>query len=100
MSFCYHSSTLKDQAFVSIYMEENQNGPERERDHQGRYSRAYTDEDLLNAVTTHEPAATSEVAEELGVTRQSADQHLRRLADEGKIRKKKIGASLVWFRDE
>lgn len=49
------------------------------------------------AVREHEPAATSEVAAELGIARQSADYRLRNLREEDRVESKKIGASLVWF---
>lgn len=68
-----------------------------DRDAGGRYTPDHTDEDVLNAVRAHEPAATSEVAGELGITRQGADRRLRKLRDEGRVNSKKIAASLVWF---
>lgn len=63
----------------------------------GRFSTAVTDSELLAAVRTHEPAATSEVAGEVDITRQGADKRLRQLRDDGQVNSKKIGASLVWF---
>ena len=71
---------------------------EREREESGEYAPSVTDEEILEAVETHEPAATSEVGEEVGVVRQTADYRLRQLRDEERVRSKKIGASLVWFR--
>ncbi|AFO57567.1 hypothetical protein NJ7G_2332 [Natrinema sp. J7-2] len=60
----------------------------------------HTDEDVLNAVREHEPAGTKEVADQLGIARQSADYRLRRLLDEGQVSKKKVGNSLVWSAEE
>lgn len=68
-----------------------------ERNSDGRFTPEHTDEDVLAAVRAHEPAATSEVADELGITRQGADRRLRKLRDEGRVNSKKIAASLVWF---
>lgn len=68
-----------------------------DRNHQGRFTPEHTDADVLAAVRAHEPAATSEVADELGIARQSADYRLRKLRDAGRVNSKKIGASLVWF---
>lgn len=68
-----------------------------ERDDHGRFSSEHTDADVLDAVSTREPAATSEVADELGVTRQSVDVRLRKLADTGRVARKKIGAAAVWW---
>jgi DNA-binding Lrp family transcriptional regulator len=67
------------------------------RNTDGRFSPEHTDEEILAATRAHEPAATSEVAEEVGMTRQGADRRLRRLRDAGRVSSKKIGASLVWF---
>ncbi|WP_122090901.1 winged helix-turn-helix domain-containing protein [Halalkalicoccus subterraneus] len=63
----------------------------------GQFSPSNSDDEFVAAVRTHEPAATSEVADELGVTRQNADQRLRKLDEAGRVNRKKIGASLVWF---
>jgi DNA-binding Lrp family transcriptional regulator len=67
------------------------------RDESGRFTPEHTDDEVLAAVRAHEPAATSEVADELDISRQGADHRLRRLRDEGRVTSKKIGASLVWF---
>jgi hypothetical protein len=70
---------------------------EKERDGSGRFSRSVDDADVLGAVRAHDPAATSEIAEEVGVSRQGADRRLRSLREDGDVSSKKIGASLVWF---
>ncbi len=70
---------------------------EKSRNTDGRFTPEHTDAEILAAVRAYEPAATSEVAEEVGMTRQGADRRLRRLRDEGQVNSKKIGASLVWF---
>lgn len=67
-----------------------------ERDERGRFSPEHPDEEVLAAVREHNPAATSEVAEELGIARQSADSRLRKLADGERVRQKKIAAVAVW----
>jgi hypothetical protein len=69
----------------------------KERNTDGRFTPEYTDAEILAAVRAHEPAATSEVAGELDMTRQGADRRLRLLRDDGRVSSKKIGASLVWF---
>jgi predicted transcriptional regulator len=48
------------------------------------------------AVAENEPAGTTEVVNELGIARQSADYRLRRLLDDRRVPKKKVGNSLVW----
>jgi hypothetical protein len=71
---------------------------ERTRDEStGQYAGEVTDVDVVAAVRAHDPAATSEIGDELGVSRQAADRRLRRLRDDGRVSSKKIGASLVWF---
>lgn len=56
----------------------------------------HSDEEYLEAVRQHEPAATSEIAEAVGVTRQSADYRLRQLEDDGRVESETIGNSLAW----
>lgn len=68
-----------------------------DRSDDGRFTPEHTDDEILAAVRAHQPAATSEVADEVGVTRQGADHRLRQLRDDGRVSSKKIGASLVWF---
>lgn len=70
---------------------------EKKRDTTGRYSRSVDDGDVMAAVRAHDPAATSEIADEVGITRQGADRRLRDLRERGEVSSKKIGASLVWF---
>lgn len=56
----------------------------------------HSDEEYLEAVRQYEPAATSEIADAVGVTRQSADYRLRRLEDDGRVESETIGNSLAW----
>jgi predicted transcriptional regulator len=73
---------------------------DRERNEGGRFEPEHTDEEVLEAVRIHEPAGTKEVADELGIARQSADYRLRSLLDEGLVSKKKVGNSLVWSAEQ
>lgn len=68
-----------------------------DRDTSGRFTGSVDDADVIAAVRAHDPAATSEIGEELGISRQGADRRLRSLRDAGDVSSKKIGASLVWF---
>lgn len=72
-------------------------GSGADRDDHGRFSATHSDAEVVAAVRAHEPAATSEVADELDMARQSADYRLRQLREDGRVASKKIGASLVWF---
>lgn len=69
----------------------------KSRNDRGKFSQKHTDGEVVAAVRAHAPAATSEVATELGVSRQGADYRLRQLRETGHVTSKKIGASLVWF---
>lgn len=69
---------------------------ERERDEQGQFEREHSDEEFLEAVREHEPASTTEIAEAVGVARQSASYRLELLEEEGLVVKKKVGPANVW----
>lgn len=69
---------------------------ENNRDGRRYFQSEHTDREYLAVVVDREPAGTSEIAEEVSVTRQNADQRLRQLEDQGKVNCKKIGTSLVW----
>lgn len=56
----------------------------------------HSDEEYLDAVRTLEPAGTTDIADAVGVVRQSADYRLRKLEDEGAVTSTKIGNSLAW----
>ena len=75
----------------------NENAGYDTRDETGRFAAKYDEQDILAAVRENEPAATSEVADVVGFARQNADYRLRRLEDEGKVRSKKVGPTLVWM---
>lgn len=60
-------------------------------------SKGIGDDEILDAVRESEPAATKEVAEALGIVRQSADYRLRQLEKEGRVRSKMAGNSLIWM---
>lgn len=75
-------------------------GGDRERNEGGQFEPEYTDEEVVEAVAENEPAGTTEVADELGIARQSADYRLRHLLDDERVSKKKVGNSLVWSVEE
>jgi predicted transcriptional regulator len=62
----------------------------------GRFEPKYPNDAFLEAVQEHEPAATIEVAEAVGIARRNAHYRLEKLADAGQVTKKKVGNSLVW----
>lgn len=60
-------------------------------------SKGIEDDEVVRAVREYEPAATSEVGDALGIYRQSADYRLQQLEEEGRVRSKVVGNSLVWM---
>ena len=54
------------------------------------------DRGVLDAVAARESASTTEIAEEVGITCQTAVQRLRQLEERGAVTSRKIGTSLVW----
>lgn len=71
-------------------------GYNRDRDDQGQFQSEVSDEEIIAAVKQNEPAGTQEVADEVGIARQSADYRLRHLQEEGHISVNKVGGSLIW----
>jgi len=67
-----------------------------DRDEDGRFVEGRSDEDVLDAVAVNAPAATAEVADALGLTRQAADYRLRQLREAGRVESKMIGSALAW----
>lgn len=63
----------------------------------GSASWRVSESELLDAVAELEPAGTSDIGESVGMTRQGADFRLRRLEEQGKVRSKKVGPTLVWM---
>ena len=69
---------------------------DRKRTEDGTYAPTVSDEEIIEAVGENEPAGTSEVGETVGMSRQNADYRLRKLEEQGKVQKKKIGRTLAW----
>lgn len=73
---------------------------DRTRDDTGRFQSEFDDDDIIEVISDLQPTAgTSDIAQELGVTRQSADYRLRKLQEEGRIRSETVGRTLIWFVD-
>ena len=58
-----------------------------------------TEDEIVELVrTADDPFTTaSEVAERVGMARQTAHKHLQELYEEGEIQKKKVGQSAIWW---
>jgi predicted transcriptional regulator len=61
--------------------------------------RVATTEKLLMAIRDAYPPAlgTSDIAESLGVKRQTVDKHLRSIAEEGLVDTDMVGQSRIWW---
>lgn len=71
--------------------------PERD-DETGRYTASWSDEDFLEALRDCDGiAGTSDVADHVGCSRQSAYLRLNDLADKDAVERREIGNSLTWF---
>jgi predicted transcriptional regulator len=60
-----------------------------------REYRHHDDEEFLEAIRNGNQA-TSNIADDVGVSRQAADQRLRQLRGDGAVESEMIGNSLVW----
>lgn len=69
---------------------------DRKRTAEGTYAPTVTDEEIIEAVGENEPAGTSEVGEAVEMSRQNADYRLRKLEEQDRVQKKKVGRTLVW----
>jgi DNA-binding Lrp family transcriptional regulator len=63
----------------------------------GQIQQEYEDEVFLDAVRGNEPATTKEVMETVGVSRTAALYRLRNLEEDGTLKSKEAGTSLVWM---
>lgn len=60
-----------------------------------REYRHHDDEDFIEAIKAGN-RGTTDIAEFVGVKRQSADERLRKLRDEGRVESEMVGNSLAW----
>lgn len=58
--------------------------------------REYSEQQFLTAVRELDSPTTSNIAEQVGCTRQAADYRLRKLRDEDRVEATMIGNTLLW----
>jgi len=63
----------------------------------GQIQQEYEDEVFLDAVRENEPATTKEVMDTVGVSRTAALYRLNNLEEDGVLKSKEAGTSLVWM---
>jgi len=58
-----------------------------------------TDSELLRAIRNHRAPAvgSSDIASDVGVSRQAVDRRLRNFADEGLVNTDKVGRVRIWW---
>jgi predicted transcriptional regulator len=61
--------------------------------------RGTSDRAILLAISEHHAPAvgTSDIADEVGVSRQAVDRRLRSLQEDGLVEKYRVGRSVVWY---
>lgn len=71
--------------------------PERDED-TGKFTETYPREDFLAAIEKEGGmAGTSDIAEQVGVIRETAYKKLQRMEEDGQVKSQKVGNSLVWL---
>jgi Mn-dependent DtxR family transcriptional regulator len=72
-------------------------GPDRD-DETGRFTETYPREEFIEALKEEGGmAGTTDIAENVGVIRETAYKKLSRMEDDGLVQSKKVGNSLVWM---
>lgn len=72
--------------------------PRKQDSQSGRFSEVYSDEDFLSVLAERGQAATSEIADTLGCSREHAYRRLRDLKDYGSVESRTVGGSKLWER--
>lgn len=68
-----------------------------DRDDDGQFTATVEDENVVAAIAQlSQPVLTTDVADELDLTRQAADYRLRRLREADRVSSGRVGAALIW----
>lgn len=71
--------------------------PGADRNDDGKYTETYATERFLDAITNHDGlAGTSDIADAVGCSYETAYKKLRKLADEGVVNGEKVANARVW----
>ncbi|QDX41177.1 transcriptional regulator [Salarchaeum sp. JOR-1] len=74
---------------------------ERDRDEEsGKFTEEYPPQEFLEALSEIGPSGTTDISDHIGCDRRTAYLKLKSLEEEGKVRSKKVGNSLLWELDE
>jgi DNA-binding Lrp family transcriptional regulator len=74
--------------------------PRQQDTETGKFSEVYSDEKFLAVLDELGQAATSEIAETLGCSREHAYRRLRSLEDQGDIESRAVGRAKLWERTD
>jgi DNA-binding MarR family transcriptional regulator len=74
---------------------------DRDRDEEsGKFTEEYPLQAFLEALSELGPSGTTDISDYIGCDRRTAYLKLKTLEEEGEIRSRKVGNSLLWERDE
>ena len=70
---------------------------DRDRDEKsGKFTEEYPSQDFLDALVELGPSGTTDISTHVGCDRRTAYLKLKSLEEEGEVRSKKVGNSLLW----
>ncbi|NHN58535.1 MULTISPECIES: transcriptional regulator [Halorussus] len=74
---------------------------DRDRDEKsGKFTEEYPHQDFLEALAELGPSGTTDISDYVGCDRRTAYLKLKSIEEDGEIRSKKVGNSLLWELDE
>ena len=74
---------------------------DRDRDERsGKFTEEYPSQEFLDALAELGPSGTTDISDYIGCDRRTAYLKLKSLEEEGKVRSKKVGSSLLWEQTE
>jgi len=74
---------------------------DRDRDEKsGKFTEEYPRQDFLEALADLGPSGTTDISDYVGCDRRTAYLKLKSIEEDGEIRSKKVGNSLLWELDE
>lgn len=74
---------------------------DRDRDERsGKFTEEYPPQEFLEALTDLGPSGTTDISDYIGCNRRTAYLKLKSLEEDGEVRSRKVGNSLLWELDE
>ncbi|WP_135807235.1 helix-turn-helix domain-containing protein [Halorussus marinus] len=70
---------------------------DRDRDEEsGKFTEEYPPQEFLDAIAELGPSGTTDISDYVGCDRRTAYLKLKSLEEEGEVRSRKVGNSLLW----